>query len=223
MQTGLLNLLGETKQKILSDIRVSPRTLGHLADKLKINRTAVEGHLDTLQREGIVDHYFEKAGLGRPKKFYRLTDVGYETFPRKYGSMLSSLLDQLIKLNGPENTKKVLSSVANQLARQIPSVSGIIDIKERIRALVKILNDLGFEASFEQEKGSFVITRKNCIWHEVACKYPDLTCETLDKKFLKICLGGIDVELRDCIARGNSVCKNLVSINIKPVRKRNIS
>lgn len=212
------HLLSDTKRKILSHLQGGPITLNELADILNVNRTAVEGHLDALQREGIVEYHFEKKGLGRPKKYYSLTNAGYETFPRKYATVLNLLIEKLIELYGIENTKKVLLSVARELAKQVPSIAQISDIKERANALVKILNDLGFGATLQQEKGKFVIIRKNCIWHEVASKYQNLTCEVFDNEFLKTCLGGIDTELRGCIAKGDSFCENLILKQFKQAK-----
>lgn len=219
LQSYLQHLLSETKRKILSNLQGGPKTISQLAETLNMNRTAVEGHLDALQSEGIVEYHFEKSGLGRPKKYYSLTTAGYETFPRKYGLLLNMLVEKLIELYGLENAKKVLLSVARELAKQVPSIAQISDIKERTYALVKILNDLGFDATLQQEKGKLVIIRKNCIWHEVASKYPNLTCEVFDNEFLKTCLGGTDTELRGCIAKGDSCCENLVLKKFKqPMR-----
>src|SRR5919197_5962326 len=79
----------DTKTTILNLLLEGSKTAGEIADKLKIQKSAIRSHLESLQVEQSVRSYFKIEGLGRPRKVYELTESGRELFPRKYDLILS--------------------------------------------------------------------------------------------------------------------------------------
>ena len=111
-------LSGATKQKIMEILLEGPRSLGEITDKLQIQKSAVRVHLQSLQSEKAVESHFKIERLGRPRKIYSLTENGRELFPRKYDLILSLIL-KITETNGKEQARKIIESVADDMATNI--------------------------------------------------------------------------------------------------------
>ncbi|HKH85098.1 MAG TPA: ArsR family transcriptional regulator, partial [Nitrososphaera sp.] len=94
--------LGDTKDLILNLLLGGSKTAGEIADKLKIQKSAIRTHLESLQTEQSVRSYFKIERLGRPRKVYELTESGRELFPRKYDWILSLILKEIESTEGHE-------------------------------------------------------------------------------------------------------------------------
>ena len=102
--------LGDTKVRILELLLESPLTSREIAEKLKIQKSAIRTHLESLQSEKAVTSYFKMnvEGLGRPGKVYQLTQSGRELFVRKYDEILYLLLNKIMKKNGKNELLKIV-------------------------------------------------------------------------------------------------------------------
>ncbi|MFL6454866.1 MAG: helix-turn-helix transcriptional regulator, partial [Nitrososphaeraceae archaeon] len=110
---------GDTKQRILEILLEGPKSLGEITSKLQIQKSAVRVHLESLQAEKAVESRFKIEHLGRPRKIYRLTENGRELFPRRYDLVLSLILKKISETDGQEQTKKLVESVADDIAASI--------------------------------------------------------------------------------------------------------
>src|ERR671912_17371 len=97
----------DTKRMILIMLHDGPISIGEIANRLKIQKSAIRTHLESLRAEQTIKSYFKMEGLGRPKKIYEITDKGRELFPRKYDLILSLILQCLESNEGREYVKKI--------------------------------------------------------------------------------------------------------------------
>lgn len=74
---------------------------------------------ESLRAEQAIRSYFRVRGLGRPSKVYEITESGRELFPRKYDLILSLILQSIETAEGHEYTKKIMRSVADNMAQDI--------------------------------------------------------------------------------------------------------
>src|SRR5919198_1933223 len=109
-----LPLLGLTRTRILRHLAQGPQTAVQLAASLNIQVSATRKHLERLQAMGAVDHRFERAGPGRPKKLFVLTDEGRELFPRRYDAVLNALVSALVRDGGEGDAERRLFGVAGE-------------------------------------------------------------------------------------------------------------
>ena len=65
------------------------------------------------------------------------------------------------------------------------------------------MNDLGYEATVVADDGALDIEAQNCVFHQLAVKYPEV-CK-FDLALLSNATGQ-QVEHRTCMARGDSKC-----------------
>ena len=164
--------------------------------------------------------------MGRPRKIYQLTENGRELFPRKYDLVLSSILKKISEINGQEQAKKLIESVADDIAAsigyEIEKSGSLGNFEESLKILNSVSNHMGFTSSIRKEDDNkFSIQSKNCILHKVAVSHQNIICHGLHDRMIIKSLGGdddsdekkhgISVELKQCIALGDSFSRHIVT------------
>ena len=153
-----IRLLGPAKERILSRLRDGRQTAREVASDLGIQTSAARKHLERLVEMGTVREEFVRGARGRPKKYYAITDAGAELFPRHYDVVLNEVLARLEADGGEESARRVITGVAENFARPVSSRPG----RPRLARALRLLNDLGFEATAERRSRKLVITSRNC-------------------------------------------------------------
>ena len=221
-QGSKTNLSGDTKQRILEILLEGPTSLGEITGKLQIQKSAVRVHLESLQAEKAVESHFKIERLGRPRKIYQLTENGRELFPRMYDLVLSLILKKISETNGQEETKKLVESVADDIAAiikyEIEKNGNLGNFEESLKILNSVSNQMGFASTISKEDDNkFSIQSKNCILHKVAVSHQNITCHGLHDRMIFQSLDGdgkkpgFNVELKECIALGDSFSRHVVT------------
>jgi DeoR family transcriptional regulator, suf operon transcriptional repressor len=203
---------GETKEKIIEMLLDGPKSSVEIADRLKIQKSAIRSHLESLQSEKAVTSHFKLniERMGRPRRVYELTEGGRELFTRKYEEILSLVLKKISETNGQEELRKIVESIADEIAEDLKhKIQRNGNFEEKIRILNQLTDEIGFISSLRKdEDGSFYITSKNCILHKIALKNQDIICHSLHDRIIKKSLdeenSDVTVELKDCIALGSN-------------------
>lgn len=213
---------GDTKQLILNLLLEGSKTAGEIADKLKIQKSAIRTHLESLQAEQSVRSYFKIEGLGRPRKVYELTERGRELFPRKYDLILSLILQEIESTQGHEYMKKIIKSIADNMAHDIRDKikESSSSLEESVRILNSFSNELGFMSSFykedEDNSSTYSIISRNCIVHKIAIKHQDAICHGFHDRIIQKSLDGkvnAKVQLKECLALGDQYSRHIIAIN----------
>jgi len=183
-------------------------TLDELAEFLKITKTAAKEHLIKIDTLGLLTYQDQKGSVGRPRRYYLLSEKGNETFPRQYSWLSNIILELLSEEMGPQKTSKMMERLADKVADSMKSrFENARSSAEMMAEVTKALNELGYRASLKQSdlrKGA-VIEATNCVYHSVAKLHPEL-CR-FDTRFIEQASGGMNVKLESCIARGGSTCR----------------
>jgi predicted ArsR family transcriptional regulator len=227
---------GDTKRKIMELLLDKPASAADLAEKLKIQKSAARVHLESLQAEYIVKSRFKTERFGRPSKVYELTEHGREIFPRKYDVILNYVLKQIAAKHGEDHARNIIESVADVLAadiRERMEKSGSAgNIRDSLKILNSVSNELGFASALTEGTGdnpaiglhnkeeednlhAYSIVSKNCILHRVALENQDAIChglhDTIIKKSLENKSSKVHVELKECMALGNTYCRHVIT------------
>jgi predicted ArsR family transcriptional regulator len=212
--------LGDTKELILNLLLGGSKTAGEIADKLKIQKSAIRTHLESLQTEQSVRSYFKIERLGRPRKVYELTESGRELFPRKYDWILSLILKEIESTEGHEYMKKIIESIADNIAHDIDEKikKSSSSLEESIRILNSVSNEMGFMSSYHKEadNNTYSIVSSNCIVHKIAIRHQDAICHGFHDRIIQKALDGKinpKVQLKECIALGDNYSKHIITIN----------
>ena len=217
---------GDTKEMILNLLLEGPKTAGEIANKLKIQKSAIRTHLESLQTEQSVTSYFKIEKLGRPRKVYELTESGRELFPRRYDLVLSLILQEIESAKGHEYVKKMIESIADKIANDIHEriKKGSSNFEESIRILNSVSNEMGFMSSFYEEadnngsRSTYSILSRNCIVHKAAVRHQDAICHGLHDRMIQKSLDGkinAKVQLKECIALGDKHSRHIITMGDK--------
>jgi predicted ArsR family transcriptional regulator len=169
-----------------------------------------------------VRSYFKVERLGRPRKVYELTESGRELFPRKYDLILSLILQKIESTEGHEYMKKIIESVADNIAHDIDEKikKSSSSLEESVRILNSISNELGFMSSLykedEDNNSTYSIVSSNCIVHKIAIRHQDAICHGFHDRIIQKSLDGkinAKVQLKECIALGDKYSRHVITVN----------
>lgn len=214
--------LGDTKELILNLLLEGSKTAGEIADKLKIQKSAIRTHLESLQAEQSVRSFFKIEGLGRPRRVYELTESGRELFPRRYDLILSLILQKIESTEGHEYMKKIIESIADNIAHDIDEKikTSSSSLEESVRILNSVSNEMGFMSSFykedEDDSSTYSIVSSNCIVHKIAIRHQDAICHGFHDRIIQKSLDGkinANVQLKECIALGDKYSRHVITVN----------
>jgi DeoR family suf operon transcriptional repressor len=202
--------LHANQKKILEFLLEKPQgaTLDEISEHLGITKTAGREHIIKVESLGLLLFEDIQGAVGRPRRYYKLSTEGHDTFPRQYSWLSNVLLEFLAQDMGPEAVSDMMESLAAKIAHSMKArFDKTGSSAELLAEITKTLNELGYRASLKQSdlrKGA-VIEATNCVYHSVAKAHPSL-CK-FDTHFIEKASGGMQVKLESCIARGGSVCK----------------
>ena len=204
-----------TSRELLRRLLDGPATAAALAAALRVDVAAARRHLEEHAARGRVASMFRHEGVGRPRKYYEITDAGRETLARRYDVLAQLLLDAL-DAEDVQTAERVVERVAQALAREVaPSIPAGGDLRARAHALVDALRALGFPTELETRADRLVLRRTDCIFLRAAQKSPTLVCRALDTRLLALALGH-DVHLRACLPEGAPCCLHDVPLPASP-------
>lgn len=184
-------LLGTMKSTILSMLESGGKSVTHLSKALDINKTAVKEHMDSLEKMGYVRSYFKKEATGRPSKYYEISNMGMELFPKKYSELMQAFLDEFKSEYGEMKLNLILGKVADRLMEKAGLIdsTGIIANRDqkiaRLSNFVETLNNMGYYARMEVDGETVRIIRYNCIFYEMAKNNRRLICDVLGKDLIQ--------------------------------------
>jgi len=216
-----------TKKMILSLLLNGSRTAGEISENLKIQKSAIRTHLESLRAENTIKSYFKAEGLGRPKKMYEITDKGRELFPRMYDSILSLVLQAIKSLDGHEHAKEIVTYVADGISHDIKEKigNGSTSLEKAITILNYASNEMGFMSSMHKEDdNTYSIISRNCVVHKSATTHQDILCHGLHSRIIEKTLQGKNnspkVQLENCIALGDRYSKHIITLRKKAKEER---
>lgn len=199
---------GQRQRELLEKLLFNKNGLkiDDLARELGISRNAVQQHTLALEKGG----YLEKGALaetrGRPSQVYVLSNKGIDLFPKQYSWFSELLLNSLKSQLGNKGLETKMHEIGSNLALSLkPKLAGM-NLTEKIKAVSKIMQDLGFETvlSDNEDEGLPSIKAHNCIYHHLANEFEEV-CQ-LDRSLLETLLES-EVDHEECIVRGGEVCK----------------
>jgi predicted ArsR family transcriptional regulator len=186
-----------SRGQIVTLLRRTQSTVDDLAARLGLTDNAVRAHLDTLERDGLVEQRGLRRGEGKPSFLYELTPAAEQLFPKAYAEVLVALLDVLAAQLSPEALESIVRQAGARLA-VAHRVSGA-STGARAEVAVNMLNELGGLAELKVESDGFVIVGLRCPLaallprHPAACRLAEtLLAETSGFEVTERCVREAD-------------------------------
>lgn len=167
--------LESTRGQILTLIRRGRQTVDELAAALELTDNAVRNHLATLERDSLIQQagVRRSSGAGKPALLYQLHPDAEVFFSRAYPSVLTTVIESLVKACPPEQLDAVLRETGRQLAQQSGGAA-TGSLEHRVRAAAAVLTALGGDVAVTRENGALQIRGSGCPLSATVSKHPEL-------------------------------------------------
>ena len=135
-----------------------------VAEHLGVSRQAARVHLENLAAQGLVVTAAAKAGVGRPKTLWDLTELAQARFPDTHAQMTVELIEAVRQEFGEAGLERLLArrEVATaQIYRQ--ALERDHDLLSRLTRLSDLRAAEGYMASWRLEPdGSYLLVEDHC-------------------------------------------------------------
>jgi DeoR family transcriptional regulator, suf operon transcriptional repressor len=207
----MIDAFGDRQQDLLKLLlkKKTGMSIDEIATELRITRPAVRQHLVTLERAAYVEQGKLLSTGGRPGQTYRLTEKGYDLFPKQYSWFSEVLLENLHAQLGDRGLGELMERLGTEIANQNLSRTQDGTLKQRVENVAKLMNELAYQAETaltgkELPGSPPVIEASNCVFHTIAARFPEI-CK-FDIALLSR-LTGAQVVHEKCILRGGGTCR----------------
>jgi len=198
-----------TRKLLLTMMKTrGPLSVGEMAKQLGITEMAVRRHLNTLERDGLIEAKISRQAMGRPSHLYSLTALADDLFPKNYHLLTLDLLGELQAEEGEGVVGRLFERRKQKLYEKYNPLMEGKELSERVAELAEIQNANGYMVDWkEEEGGQFVLNEYNCPITQVANQYKDACqCElALFEKLLDA-----DVERTECLSKGGGKCSYVI-------------
>lgn len=183
-------------------------TVKDLAELLGVTTTAARDHLAHLQAEALVIVRAERHGPGRPRLIYALSEKARSRFPQQTDRLVTTLLRELIALEGAGKVQQILDQVSRRLAGEYADRITGTEVGERLGELRRLLEQRGVPAEVDPTGDSIKFFA--CPYHEVAAAYPEVC--SMERQMIEYVLGE-KLTLENSIREGAHSCRFVLRPN----------
>jgi predicted ArsR family transcriptional regulator len=202
-----------TRKVILTMLKTQGKvSVSEMSKQLGITEMAVRRHLNTLERDGLLDSQLVRQSIGRPTLLYFLTDHADDLFPKNYHHLALDLLVDLLEDEGQERIGLLFKRREDKLMSKDQSRMQAMSLEERVSELASIQNENGYMVDWQRNSdGEFTLSEHNCPITQVANQYQQACqCElSLFERLLDA-----NVERTECLAKGGSKCMYVIQSRI---------
>jgi predicted ArsR family transcriptional regulator len=177
-----------------------------LAGRLHVTAMAVRQHLYALQQEKLVTAEERRVPVGRPAKFWRLTQDADRLFPEAYAELNAALITSVQDAFGPDGMARLLDArVARQRADYRSRIDASAPLAKRVQQLARIRADEGYMAEVKRDGPGFLFIENHCPICAAATACQGFCASELD--LFRSALGpGVSVERAEHILSGDRRC-----------------
>jgi predicted ArsR family transcriptional regulator len=193
-------LLRSTRGQILALLRTENRTVNELAATLNLTDNAVRAHLVSLERDGLVQQHGTRAGTRKPHAAYGLSSEAEHIFPKAYGPLLNHFVTVISNRLTPRTLRATMHEVGAAVAADhLERIKGR-SRRDRIKAALDLLNDLGGSAKFDESEGKqFIHGRNGCPLAAVTATHAE-ACLIVQSLLSKV----VGVPVKKCCKYGET-------------------
>ncbi|WPZ36866.1 metalloregulator ArsR/SmtB family transcription factor [Thalassobaculum sp. OXR-137] len=154
-----------TVDRILFRLKTrGPESIADLSAAFGVTSEAVRQLLVKLEAEGLVAFEDQRAGRGRPKRLWRLTETGHARFPDRHADLSLSLLDAVRAEFGEAGLDRLIARrEAEQRQAYLRATDGAGSLEERVARLADLRHREGYMAEWwREEDGALLLIENHC-------------------------------------------------------------
>ncbi|MBP1154692.1 MULTISPECIES: metalloregulator ArsR/SmtB family transcription factor [unclassified Paenibacillus] len=200
-----------TRKVILTMLKTKgPLSVSKVSRELGITEMAVRRHLNTLERDSLIESKLVRQAMGRPTHQYSLTERADDLFPKKYQHLTLDLLEELESALGEDKVNLLFERRKQRLIGRFKNRMNGKSLSDRVLELSDIQNMNGYMVELERkEDGSYLLKEHNCPISQVANQY-NHACSCELEMFRSLLGEEAKVERTECLAKGGSQCAYVI-------------
>lgn len=165
--------------------RTGPSSPDAIAGAVGASRSGVAQQLRALDSAGLVSRTAERHGVGRPRHLYDVTPDAQDLFPSNYDGLAAGLLDAIAEVGGDSLLEDVFAARRRQAetrlrAEMASSLPADASVEDRLHALARIQDDLGYIAEVRADGDALRLVEHNCAVLDIARGLPAACSAELD-------------------------------------------
>ncbi len=178
-----------------------------LATHIGLTSMGVRRQLTTLTDKGLVQFEDRRDGVGRPARYWSLTDAGHGRFPDRHGELTVKLIELVRSNFGDAALDQLVNARESEMeARYLTRLNRLDTLAARVSALAALRSEEGYLAHVQpQIDGSWLLIEEHCPICSAA-----RACQGFCRSELQLfrhCLGdGVRVERVDHLLSGDHRC-----------------
>jgi predicted ArsR family transcriptional regulator len=135
-----------------------------VAGQLGVSRQAARMQLEKLAADGLVEHVTVRAGVGRPRRSWSLTDAGHARFPDAHATMTADLIAAVREEFGAVGLDRLVARREQAaMAGYRKALEGAASLEARLSRLAKARAAEGYMARYVRENdGTFLLVEDHC-------------------------------------------------------------
>lgn len=195
-----------TRQQILEMLKKNgAMSVNEIAGQLQITDIAVRRHLQTLEKDELVETKLVRQPMGRPSHLYMLTEHSEQVFPKNYADITLDFLQDVQELQGPGMIDSLFERREKRLTEKYKQVIQGDELESRVAELAQLQDQRGYMAEWTKgdQPGQYFLTEHNCPIHQIAHQFTK-ACSSELSLFRDVL--GADVEQLECKAKGGQRC-----------------
>jgi len=191
---------------LLDLIRIAgPLSVTELADAMEVTATAVRQRLTRLMAQSMIQREAIRAGRGRPKHRYSLTDKGLRQTGSNFTDLALALWREIRGTGDETLSRDILRRISRALAAGYAEQIHGATPAERLQSLAELLNQRRIPVTVGETKDN----QSTLTAH--ACPYPNLAEEDgsicqMEKMMFSELIGN-ELELTQCRLDGGGDCR----------------
>lgn len=183
-----------------------------VANKLGMTSVGARKHLLNLHGSALVEYADRREEVGRPKRYWTLSEKGHARFPDAHSDLTLELLTSVRRVFGEKGLDKLIDDREREAeVGYKTAMAGCEDLESRVERLAEIRNREGYMAEWQAKPdGSFLLMENHCPICAAATECQGL-CRSELILFRAVLGSGVVVERLEHILTGARRCSYRIS------------
>lgn len=153
-----------TAEQLLYQLKSrGPQAAATLAGACAITPMGAHKQLQALAAQGLVQAQDEVAGVGRPKRWWRLTEAGHGRFPDRHADLALQLIRDASALLGPQVLDQLIAAREGAARLQYQArLQGARSLAAKVQRLAELRAEEGYLARAERDGADWLLIEDHC-------------------------------------------------------------
>lgn len=157
-------MTSDTQSRLLYLLKTrGPLTAQQLAEILDVTSMGARRQLEAALEDGLVQYEDHAAGIGRPGRWWSLSNAGHARFPDRHGEVIVQLIGHLRTQLGEVGVETLIQAREKQMAEQYRAqIAGESALEQKLNALAEIRSREGYMAEVKAGADGWELIEHHC-------------------------------------------------------------